>query len=136
MSTRRHVRVCAHGNPLRDSPDDEHQALGKGSRPSQAVVNGSVIYLAGQVTQELVNSVEERTKQVLANVDKYLAECGSDKSKILSATIWLAGIRGFDAMNKAWNHWLDKNNAPARATVEGRLADPRCLVEIMVIAAR
>ena len=76
------------------------------------------------------------TRQALADVDKYLKMCGSDKSKVLTAVIWLADIRLRDDMNKAWLEWVDPNNLPARACVENKMADPRCLVEIMFTAAR
>ena len=77
----------------------------------------------------------EQTKDVLASIDRLLAEAGTDKSKLLQATIWLADMRDFAAMNAVWDAWVDTANPPARATGEARLAGPDYLVEIIVIAA-
>ena len=73
---------------------------------------------------------------MLAEIDRLLAKCGTSKSKILTATIWVTDIRNRAPMNEAWTAWVDKNNLPARACVEAKLADPACLVEIMVTAAK
>lgn len=107
-----------------------------GPRMSQAVVHGNTVYLAGQVAEDPVPSVAEQTKQILARIDRLLAEAGTDKSKLLSANIWLADMAAFDDMNAVWDAWVSPGNAPARATVESRLAGPQYLVEIMVVAAR
>ena len=80
--------------------------------------------------------VYEQTREVLAAIDGHLAAAGSDKSKLLSASIWLPDIATFDEMNRAWDEWVDPSNLPARATVEARLASPDYKVEIAVIAAR
>jgi enamine deaminase RidA (YjgF/YER057c/UK114 family) len=101
---------------------------------SQAVVHGDTVYLAGQVAEG--GSVREQMPKVLAQIDERLASVGSDRSKILSATIWLADIATFSDMNEAWTAWVDPSNKPVRATVEARLANPSFLVEVMVIAAR
>ena len=77
-----------------------------------------------------------QTDAILRNIDARLAEAGTDRSRLLSANIWLADIATFDQMNTAWDAWVDPANPPARATVEARLASPDYLVEIMVIAAR
>ncbi len=105
-----------------------------GKRMSQAVIHGNTVYLAGQVGKP-GTSVAEQTKTVLAEIDRLLAEAGSDKSKLLQATIWLADMRDFDAMNAVWDAWVDPANPPARATGEARLAGPEYLVEIIVVAA-
>ena len=104
-------------------------------RMSEAVIHGDTIYLAGQVG-EAGEDVTAQTRTVLAEIDALLAEAGSSKSKILSATIWLADIADFGAMNAVWDAWVDQANPPARATSEGKLASPDYLVEIIVIAAR
>lgn len=104
-------------------------------RMSEAVIHGDTIYLAGQVG-EPGDDVTAQTRTVLAEIDALLAEAGSSKSKILSATIWLADIADFGAMNAVWDAWVDQANPPARATSEGKLASPDYLVEIIVIAAR
>jgi enamine deaminase RidA (YjgF/YER057c/UK114 family) len=107
-----------------------------GPRMSQAVVHGDAVYLAGQVADDPVDSVAEQTKQILARIDRLLKEAGSDKSKLLSANIWLADIQRFDEMNAVWEAWVSPGNTPARATVQASLARPQFLVEIMVVAAR
>jgi enamine deaminase RidA (YjgF/YER057c/UK114 family) len=104
-------------------------------RMSQAVIHGDLIWLAGQVG-EPGDDVIAQTKTALAEIDRLLAAAGSDKSKILNATIWLADIANFGAMNSVWDAWVDKDNPPARATSEARLATSAYLVEIVVVAAR
>ena len=106
-----------------------------GPRMSQAVVHGNTVFLAGQVADNPVPSVEEQTRQVLARIDSLLQEAGTDKSKILSANIWLADIGRFAEMNSVWDSWVSPGNTPARATVQAALATPAYLVEIMVVAA-
>lgn len=107
-----------------------------GARMSQAVVHGDTVYLAGQVADDPVPSVGEQTKQVVARIDRLLKAAGSDKSKLLSANIWLADISKFQEMNAVWDAWVSPGNTPARATVQASLAAPQYLVEIMVVAAR
>lgn len=102
---------------------------------SQAVVYGGVVHLAGIVAEDLVPSVADQTRQILAKIDRLLAMAGSDKTRILKANIWLSDIRRFDELNAVWDAWVPQGNAPARATVEARLAGPGYLVEIMVEAA-
>lgn len=104
-------------------------------RMSQAVIHGDLIWLAGQVG-EPGDDVIAQTKTALAEIDRLLAAAGSDKSKILNATIWLADIANFGAMNSVWDAWVDKDNPPARATSEAKLATSAYLVEIIVVAAR
>ena len=107
-----------------------------GARMSQIVIHGNTVYLAGVVAHaNKGKSVTEQTKEVLATIDKYLAQAGSDKSKLLSANIWLADMATFGEMNAVWDGWVAKGQPPARATVEARLATPDYLVEIMVEAA-
>ena len=108
-----------------------------GPRMSQAVIHGDTVYLAGQIAPEPDEaSVADQTRQVLARIDAMLAEAGTDKSRLLSATIWLTDMAAFAEMNAVWDAWVAPGCAPARATVEARLAAPRFLVEIMVVAAR
>ena len=103
-------------------------------RMSQAVIHGNTVYLAGQVGAP-GKSVTEQTKAVLASIERLLAAAGSDKSKILSATIWLADMADFGEMNAVWDVWVGGKDAPARATGEAKLATPDYKVEIIVIAA-
>jgi len=104
-------------------------------RMSQAVIHGDTIWLAGQVG-EPGEDVAAQTRTALAEIDSLLVEAGSSKSKILSATIWLADMADFEAMNGVWDAWIDPANPPARATGESRLAAPEYRVEIIVVAAR
>ncbi|WP_233235516.1 RidA family protein [Bordetella sp. LUAb4] len=99
-----------------------------------AVYNG-VAYLAGQVPDDATLDITGQTAQVLATVDKLLAEAGTDKSRILMAQIFITNMKEFDGMNKAWDAWVADGNAPPRATVESRLANPDYKVEIVVTAA-
>jgi enamine deaminase RidA (YjgF/YER057c/UK114 family) len=108
-----------------------------GPRMSQIVAHGNTVYLAGVVARDNAGkSVTDQTKEILATIDKYLAQAGSDKTKILSANIWLADIGTFAEMNAVWDAWVSQGNTPARATVEAKLATPAHKVEIMVVAAK
>ncbi len=107
------------------------------TRMSQIVCHGDTVYLAGQVSDDAPNkTAAEQTKSILDKIDSHLAEAGSDKAKVLSATIWLSDIRYFADMNEVWDAWVADGHAPARACVEARLAGPQFLVEIGIIAAR
>jgi enamine deaminase RidA (YjgF/YER057c/UK114 family) len=113
------------------------QRIHTNKRMSQIVVHGDTVYLAGQVALDRPGaSFADQTRNVLDRVDALLGEAGSDKSKILSATIWLADMRGFEEMNAVWDAWLPEGCAPARATVEAKLATPQFTVEIGVVAAK
>jgi enamine deaminase RidA (YjgF/YER057c/UK114 family) len=103
---------------------------------SGAVEHGDTVYLAGQVAKDVSRDIKGQTEDILGQIDALLAKCGSHKSKILSATIWVTDIRHRDAMNQAWSAWVDPKNLPARACIEAKLADSRMLVEIAVIAAK
>jgi enamine deaminase RidA (YjgF/YER057c/UK114 family) len=105
-----------------------------GARKSQAVVHGGLAWLAGQVGAPGAD-VAEQTRAVLEQIDRLLAEAGTDKSRILNATIWLADIGDFAEMNAVWDSWIDPANPPARATGESKLAVPEYKVEIIVVAA-
>jgi enamine deaminase RidA (YjgF/YER057c/UK114 family) len=107
-----------------------------GARMSQAVVHGDTLYLAGVVADDTKQDVKGQTKQILAKIDRLLAAAGSDKSKLLSANIWLTDISTWAQMNEVWDAWVAPGNAPARATVEAKLAGPAYRVEIMVQAAK
>ena len=103
---------------------------------SLAVENGSTVYLAGIVPKNLKNDIKGQTQEVLGEIDRLLAKCGTNKSKLLQATIWVTDIRNRTLMNEVWTAWCDPKNLPVRACVEAKLADPACLVEIMVVAAK
>jgi enamine deaminase RidA (YjgF/YER057c/UK114 family) len=112
------------------------QRFETGPRMSQAVVHGNTVYLAGVVADDLKADTAGQTQQILAKIDKHLKAAGSDKSKLLSAQIWLTDMRTFGEMNKVWDGWVSPGNTPARATVEAALAGPDYRVEIMVVAAK
>jgi enamine deaminase RidA (YjgF/YER057c/UK114 family) len=103
---------------------------------SLAVEHGQTVYLAGIVAKDLKQDVKGQTREILAEIDRLLAKCGSSKSKILTAVIWVTDIRNRAPMNEVWTEWVDKKNLPGRACVEAALADPNALVEIMVTAAK
>jgi enamine deaminase RidA (YjgF/YER057c/UK114 family) len=96
---------------------------------------GRLVYLAGQVAEDRDADITGQTRSVLDQVDRLLAEAGSDKRHILSATIYLADMKDFAAMNAVWDAWVPQGDTPARATVEARLAHPAYRVEIQVVAA-
>ena len=106
----------------------EIKRLEPGKRMSEAVVYNHVAYLAGQIPEDTSKGPADQTRQVLASIDSVLAKLGSDKSKLLSATVYLSNIGNFAAMNEAWDAWVSPGNPPARATVEARLASPDILV--------
>jgi enamine deaminase RidA (YjgF/YER057c/UK114 family) len=106
-----------------------------GPRMSQIVIHGDTVYLAGTVAHQNAG-VTEQTREILATIDSHLAQAGTDKSKLLSANIWLTDMATFAEMNAVWDAWVVPGHTPARATVEARLAAPQYKVEIMVVAAR
>ena len=113
------------------------ERFGVGARMSQAVVHGSTVYLAGQVADKPAGAnVVGQTRQVLAQIDRLLAEAGTEKSHLLSATIYLADIASFAEMNSVWEAWVIKGATPARATVEAKMVSPDYKVEIACIAAK
>jgi enamine deaminase RidA (YjgF/YER057c/UK114 family) len=108
-----------------------------GPRMSKAVIHGETVYLAGIVTDgPKGKSVAEQTRSILAQIDGLLAMAGTDKTKLLSANIWITDMAHFAEMNTVWDAWVSPGNTPARATVEAKLASPDYRVEIMVVAGR
>ncbi len=110
------------------------QRIESSARMSQAVVANGFVFLAGQVAPDPATGVEDQTRQVLGEIDRLLALAGSNKERILSATIYLADVAGFADMNRAWEAWVPANAKPARATVEAKLVAPEYRVEIQVVA--
>lgn len=106
-----------------------------GPRLSDMAIHNSTIYLAGQVAEDTSQDMLGQTRQILATIDNLLAEAGSDKTRILSTTIYVADMAEFPAMNAAWDAWVVAGSTPPRATVEAKLAKPAYKVEIQVIAA-
>lgn len=105
---------------------------------SQAVIHNKTVYLAGQVAENPGgSSVAAQTKEILAGIDALLAQARTDKSHLLSATIWLTDMASFEEMNQVWESWVVPGAAPARATVlSPKLAGPDYKIEISVIAAQ
>lgn len=113
------------------------ERLEVGPRMSQVVIHGNTVYLAGQVALGAPGkSVTEQTRDILGRTDALLAKAGSDKSKAISAIIWLADIGTFAEMNAVWDAWVVPGSTPARACVESKLAAPDFTVEIQIVAAR
>jgi enamine deaminase RidA (YjgF/YER057c/UK114 family) len=108
-----------------------------GPRMSKCVVHGDTVYLAGIVADNPKGkSVTEQTKDIVRQIDGFLAKVGTDKSKLLSANIWITDMADFGEMNAVWDAWVSPGNTPARATVEAKLATPDYKVEIMVVAGK
>ncbi|MFM0188012.1 RidA family protein [Paraburkholderia nemoris] len=107
------------------------------ARMSRAVQFGDLVFVGGQTSDDEAADIRTQTKNVLAKIDRYLKMASTDKSRILSAQIWLSDIAAdFDAMNEVWDAWVEKDCGPARATVEAKLAGPMLRVEIAVVAAK
>ncbi len=106
-----------------------------GKRLSEVATHNSTVYLAGQIAEDTTQDIVGQTREVLGHVDRLLAEAGSDKSCILMCQIFIADMAHFPGMNEVWDEWVTLGHTPPRATVESKLANPECLVEIVVTAA-
>lgn len=105
------------------------------ARASHIVINNGTIYLSGQVAADPTADVQGQTRSTLAKIEKLLAEAGSDKEHLLSATIYLRDIANhFALMNEVWNAWVPEGHAPARACVQAHMARAALLVEISIVA--
>ncbi|MBN3832661.1 RidA family protein [Burkholderia sp. Ac-20344] len=113
----------------------EIKRYGAGERMSQLVMAGGLAFIAGQVADDTTLDVAGQTRQILDKIDRLLDGAGLDKRRIVSASIWLADHRSFAEMNRVWDAWVPKGDAPARACVESPLAFPEYTVEIAAIAA-
>lgn len=103
---------------------------------SKVVEANGFVFTAGIVADDVRQDVKGQTQQILGEIDRLLKLGGTDRTKVVSATIWVSDIRHRDAMNEAWNAWTGGQNLPGRACIEAKLADPRMLVEIAVVAAK
>ncbi|MDQ6930884.1 MAG: RidA family protein [Candidatus Eremiobacteraeota bacterium] len=112
----------------------EIKRINPGSRMSQAIVYNGLVYTAGQVDSSGPD-VKTQTQAILTKIDGLLAQAGTDKSRVLMANIWLSDISTFEEMNAVWERWTTAQIAPARATVESKLAGPDYRVEISIVAA-
>jgi enamine deaminase RidA (YjgF/YER057c/UK114 family) len=107
-----------------------------GKRLSEAAIHNGTVYLAGQIANDTTQAIEGQTAEVLAQIERLLLEAGSDKTRILMCQIYLTDMQNFAGMNSVWDQWVVAGSAPPRATVEARLANSACLVEIVVTAAK
>lgn len=115
---------------------DDIERFGTTERSSQAVVCGGLVFVAGQIARDSVDAqIDVQTRDVLRRIEGLLDTVGSDRTRLLNATIWLADLGDFDVMNRIWSEWLPKGSAPARAVLEGRMVYPGFKLEIAVIAA-
>jgi enamine deaminase RidA (YjgF/YER057c/UK114 family) len=105
------------------------------NRLSKAVVANGFAFLSGITAEDVSGDIEAQTKSVLEQIDRYLAQAGTSKQRLVSVNIWLSTMADAPGMNRVWESWIGRDNAPARATVESKLATPSILVEIMVQAA-
>lgn len=106
-----------------------------GKRLSEVAIHNGTIYLAGQIADDTTQDVQGQMREVLAHVDRLLSEAGSDKTCILMTQIFISDMANFPAMNEVWDEWVAQGHTPPRATVEAKLANPACLVEVCVTAA-
>jgi enamine deaminase RidA (YjgF/YER057c/UK114 family) len=105
-------------------------------RRGRAVVYNGMVFVGGQAADDRSQDIRGQTKQTLAKIEKVLADAGSDKSRLLSAQIWIKDIaKDFAGMNEIWDAWMPPNAAPARATAQCEMGAPDVLVEIIVTAA-
>ena len=111
------------------------QRLHVGKRLSEAAIHNGTVYLAGQIADDTAQDIGGQTREVLGHVERLLNEAGSDKTRILSCQIYIADMANFPGMNEVWDAWVVPGHTPPRATVEAKLANPACLVEIVVAAA-
>jgi enamine deaminase RidA (YjgF/YER057c/UK114 family) len=114
----------------------EIKRLHVGKRLSEITIHNGTVYLAGQIAENTSQDIVGQTREVLGHVDRLLAEAGSDKTRILSTQIYIADMADFPGMNTVWDEWVVPGNTPPRATVEAKLANPACLVEVVIVAAQ
>lgn len=107
-----------------------------GKTLSEVAIHNGVVYLAGQIAEDLAQDIAGQTREVLGHIDRLLAEAGSDKSHILMCQIFIADLKDFDGMNAVWNEWVASGAAPPRATVQAKLVKPEWRVEMVVTAAQ
>ncbi|HEY4801022.1 MAG TPA: RidA family protein [Paraburkholderia sp.] len=107
-----------------------------GPRLSETAIYNGTVYLAGQIAEDTKEDIAGQTREVLGHIDRLLGEANSDKSLLLSVQIYIADMKDFPGMNAEWDKWVAQGATPPRATVEAKLANPECLVEIVVVAAQ
>ncbi|MEX3955206.1 enamine deaminase RidA (YjgF/YER057c/UK114 family) [Trinickia symbiotica] len=107
-----------------------------GKRLSEIAIHNGTVYLAGQIAEDTTQDITGQTREVLGHIDRLLGEANSDKSLLLSVQIYLSDMENFGGMNAVWDEWVAPGATPPRATVEAKLANPECLVEVVVVAAQ
>jgi len=107
-----------------------------GKRLSEMAVHNGTVYLAGQIAEDTEQDITGQTREVLGHIDRLLGEANSDKSLLLTVQIYISDMMHFVGMNAVWDEWVAQGDTPPRATVEAKLANPKCLVEIVVVAAQ
>ena len=107
-----------------------------GQRLSEVAIHHGTVYLAGQIAEDTTQDISGQTREVLAHIDRLLEQANSDKTLILSTQIFITDMANFPAMNAVWDQWVAAGHAPPRATVQAALANPACLVEVVVVAAQ
>ncbi len=107
-----------------------------GKRLSEIAVHNGTIYLAGQIAEDTAQDIAGQTREVLGHVDRLLAEANSDKSHLLFVQIFISDMANFAGMNAVWDEWVAQGATPPRATVQALLANPKCLVEVVAVAAQ
>ena len=115
--------------------DGDIRRLDQSARRSRAVIHNGIVYLAGQVVDDLSGDIADQTRQVVAKVDDLLAQARTDKSRLLTAQVWLRTMEDFDGMNAIWDAWVVPGSTPTRCCGQVGLADPGWRVEIVVTAA-
>ena len=113
----------------------EIKRLHVGKRLSEIAVHNGTVYLAGQIAENTSQDIVGQTREVLGFVDRLLIEAGSDKTRILSCQIYISDMANFAGMNEVWDAWVVPGHTPPRATIEAKLANPACLIEVLVTAA-
>jgi len=113
----------------------EIKRLHVGKRLSEIAIHNDTIYLAGQIAEDTSQDIDGQMREVLGHVDRLLNEAGSDKSCILNCQIYIKDMADFPGMNAVYDEWVAQGHTPPRATVEAKLANPACLVEVCIIAA-
>ena len=107
-----------------------------GARLSEIAIHNGTVYLAGQIADDTSQDISGQTREVLGHIDRLLGEANSDKTQLLSVQIYLSDMVHFSGMNAVWDSWVAAGATPPRATVEAKLANPECLVEVVVVAAQ
>jgi enamine deaminase RidA (YjgF/YER057c/UK114 family) len=113
----------------------EIKRLHVGKRLSETAIHNGTVYLAGQIAEDTTQDIVGQTQEVLGHVDRLLGEAGSDKTCILMCQIFISNMANFAGMNSVYDEWVASGHTPPRATVEAKLANPACLVEVCVTAA-